>query len=115
MERPGANTLPCGFIAPSALQACRTDSTMKILEIPTHAELAERRLRESPYFFLKGLTCRFDSGTLTLAGRVPYQQLKRFAEKIVSRVDGVREVVNRVEVFDPVTSPNGFPGVRNAG
>ena len=65
------------------------------------ADAAERRLRESPYFFLKSLRCQFEAGVLTLRGRVPYWQLRQFAESIVSRIDGVREVVNRIEVFDP--------------
>ncbi len=75
------------------------------------AELAERRLRESPYFFLKSLRCQVESGVLTLSGRVPYRQLRQFAESIVSRVEGVREVVNRVEVFNPSAAQ----GVRSAG
>ena len=78
-------------------------------------ETAERRLRESPYFFLKSLSCRFDNGVLTLGGRVPHSRLKQFAESIVSRIDGVEEVVNRVEVFDPVLAPLGAQGLRNAG
>jgi len=78
-------------------------------------QLAERRLRESPYFFLKRLSCRFDSGTLTLSGEVPHFKLKHFAEEIVARVDGVSKVVNRVIVFDPAASPSGSPGARNAG
>ncbi len=62
---------------------------------------AERRLRESPYYFLKGLGCTVEGGVLTLVGRVPYGPLKQFAEAIVARVDGVCEVINRVEVYDP--------------
>ncbi len=80
---------------------------MTILTVRTSADAetisqdAERRLRESPYYFLKGLRCTVDGGVLTLVGRVPYGPLKRFAETIVGRVHGVREVVNRVEVYDP--------------
>ena len=64
-------------------------------------ELAERRLRESPYFYLKGLSCEFSMGVLTLRGCVPYEQLRRCAESIVARVDGVDEIVNEIEVMDP--------------
>lgn len=80
---------------------------MTILSLQTNLDAeaigltAERRLRESPYYFLRTLRCRVDAGVLTLVGRVPYGQLKQFAEAIVSRVDGVRAVVNRVEVYDP--------------
>jgi osmotically-inducible protein OsmY len=77
------------------------------------AESAQRRLRESPYFFLRALSCQCDRGVLTLRGSVPYGQLKQFAEAIVSRVEGVREVVNRIEVFDP--SRANLPRARTAG
>ncbi|MBI3838244.1 MAG: BON domain-containing protein [Planctomycetia bacterium] len=93
---------------------------MKILQLTNAAsagigDLAERRLRESPYFFLKNLRCEFNSGVLILRGGVPYRQLKQFAESIVSRIEGVEEIVNRVEVFDPVTGLISAPAVRNAG
>ncbi len=94
---------------------------MQILPITTEvalagvAEIAERRLRESPYFFLKTVNCHFHNGVLTLRGQVPYRQLKHFAEAIVSRVAGVEEVVNRVEVFDPVMGQLSAQAVRNAG
>jgi len=78
-------------------------------------EIAQRRLHESPYFFLKRVACEFHDGVLTLRGRVPYGQLKQFAESIVWRVEGVEEVVNQVEVVDPVRSPFIAPAVRNAG
>ncbi len=79
------------------------------------AEIAEQRLRQSPYFFLKNLACRFDAGVLTLCGRVPYRQRKQFAESIVSRVEGVERVANLVEVVDPLASPIVARGARNAG
>jgi osmotically-inducible protein OsmY len=93
---------------------------MKLLQLPDTApgkigELAEQRLRQSPYFFLKNLRCEFNTGVLTLRGCVPYGQLKQFAESIVSRIQGVEEVVNRVEVLDPVAGPIVARGVRNAG
>jgi osmotically-inducible protein OsmY len=80
---------------------------MTILSLQTNLDAeaigraAERRLRESPYYFLRTVQCRFDAGVLTLLGRVPYDQLKQFAETIVSRVDGVHVVINRMEVYDP--------------
>jgi osmotically-inducible protein OsmY len=67
----------------------------------TIVRLAERRLRESPYFFLKSVRCRAEGGRLTLEGRVPFSPLREFAESIVARVDGVREIDNRIEVYDP--------------
>lgn len=76
---------------------------------------AERRLRESPYFFLKDVHCRVDGDVLTLGGRVPFGQLKQFAESIVWRVEGVREVVNQIEVYDPATAVASVPRARSAG
>jgi osmotically-inducible protein OsmY len=94
---------------------------MKILPISAaHAPseiglVAERRLHESPYFFLKNLHCRYDQGVLTLLGRVPLPRLKQVAESIVVRVQGVEEVVNRIEVVDPTEPPLTAREVRNAG
>jgi osmotically-inducible protein OsmY len=77
--------------------------------------LAQERLRQSPYYYLKRLGCRFESGVLTLCGCVPYGQLRHLAEAIVSRVEGVQQVDNRVEVINPAGSPSGAPRARSAG
>jgi hypothetical protein len=79
------------------------------------AEICQRKLWESPYYFLKNLTCQCDDGVLTLRGQVPLMPLKQLAEKIVYRVDGVLEVVNRVEVVDPALVNASARAVRNAG
>lgn len=82
----------------------------------TPAEIAEQRLRQSPYFYLKSLRCRYASGVLTLQGRVPYRQLRQLAEAIVARVDGVELVANEVEVVEPgYYGPTSAPAARNAG
>lgn len=78
-------------------------------------QLAERKLRESPYYFLKSLRCHFREGVLTIRGQVPNAQLRKFAESIVGRVAGVEEVVNRVEVIDPMQWSIVAPAARNAG
>lgn len=93
---------------------------MQILPISTQAapsvgDIAQRRLRESPYFFLKSLNCTFHDGVLTLRGQVPISQLRQFAESIVWRVDGVRDVVNRIEVCDPALRTTVAQGARNVG
>ena len=66
-------------------------------------ELAQRRLRESPYYFLRSLTCHVNRGVLVLRGRVPHNRLREFAEAIVARVDGVQSIENQVEVCDPAS------------
>jgi osmotically-inducible protein OsmY len=77
-------------------------------------QLAERRLRESPYYFLKQIRCEFNAGVLTLRGTVPMWQLRQFAESIVARVEGVRKIENEVEVFDPLCEPIGVRAARSA-
>jgi osmotically-inducible protein OsmY len=84
MQDSSMNTIPLSSTTTSAI-----------------CEMAERRLRESPYFFLKWLSCHFDRGVLTLRGRVPNKRLREFAERIVLRVDGVQSIDNQVEVCDP--------------
>ena len=94
---------------------------MKILPLSTDSrpteieQIAQRRLRESPYFFLKRLNCHFDDGVLTLRGCVPFGQLKQFAEAIVGRIDGVQEVANHVEIFDAARGQLTAPAARSAG
>jgi len=79
------------------------------------SQLAERKLRESPYYFLRGLRCHYREGVLTVRGQVPNAQLRKFAESIVGRIEGVEEVVNRVDVIDPMHWSNVNPAARNAG
>jgi osmotically-inducible protein OsmY len=71
------------------------------LHEPDIGQLAERRLRESRYYFLRQLSCEFRHGVLTLRGCVPFPQLVGCAEAIVSRIEGVDAVVNCLEVSDP--------------
>jgi osmotically-inducible protein OsmY len=85
----------------------RTSLPMSILTLDDHfdpatvSRNAQHRLCASPYFYLRNLRCEVRDGVLVLEGRVPFAPLREFAEAIVSRVDGVRRVVNRIEVYDP--------------
>lgn len=63
-------------------------------------EAARRRLGQSPHLPLHGVTCRHHDGTLVLSGRVPRYYHKQLAQEVVRGVDGVVEVVNRIEVVD---------------
>jgi hypothetical protein len=78
-------------------------------------QLAQRKLCESPYYFLKNLRCHYANGVVTIRGQVPNAQLRKFAESIVGRIAGVDEVVNRVEVIDPMHWSLAAPAARNAG
>ncbi len=83
-------------------------------EVPPRnvATVAEQRLKASPYYFLKRITCEYAEGTLTLRGRVPIPQLLPLAESIVADVDGVIDVANCLELGDPFTAGR---EARNAG
>jgi osmotically-inducible protein OsmY len=63
------------------------------------ADLAERALRNSPYLALRNVTCEYQDGALTLRGHLPTYYLKQVAQAVVARVEGVRRVVNEVEVL----------------
>jgi osmotically-inducible protein OsmY len=58
----------------------------------------KRRLEESSYGFERRLDVAYDDGVLTLRGRVPSFYLKQTAQSLVAKVDGVRQVVNLVDV-----------------
>ncbi|HYT89933.1 MAG TPA: BON domain-containing protein [Gemmataceae bacterium] len=65
------------------------------------AELAEGRLRRSSYLALRGVSCAWDAGVLTLRGRLPSYYLKQVAQASVAQVGGVERVENRIEVVAP--------------
>jgi hypothetical protein len=64
------------------------------------AEVAESRLRGNGYLALRSISCTFDRGALVLRGYVPTYFLKQVAQEVVSKIDGVRAVDNRIEVAD---------------
>lgn len=59
----------------------------------------QRRLDESSYGFQQRLNIAYDDGVLTLRGRVPSFYLKQTAQTLAAKVDGVRQVVNLVDVY----------------
>ncbi|WP_406695619.1 BON domain-containing protein [Singulisphaera sp. Ch08] len=61
----------------------------------------ERRLRGSGYLALRGLSCELHAGIARLRGRVPTYYLKQVAQAIVSEIDGVRQVINQIEIVAP--------------
>jgi osmotically-inducible protein OsmY len=80
-----------------------TDSRTGVLEPPAPrragpADLAERALRSSPYLALRNVACDSRDGALVLRGCLPTYYLKQVAQAVVARVEGVRQVVNEIEV-----------------
>ena len=68
------------------------------------AEAAKRRLRRDTYLFNKQITCEFHEGVLILRGSVPTYYLKQVAQALVAEVEGVQDVVNKIDV-SPETLP----------
>jgi osmotically-inducible protein OsmY len=66
-------------------------------------ELARRRLQETSHRALRGISCRYHDGVLTLHGRLPSYYLKQVAQTSVSGVEGVRAISNCVEVIESIT------------
>ena len=58
---------------------------------------AEARLRRSSYREVRGVTCEFHEGVLTLRGHLPSFYLKQVAQSLVYGIDGVEEINNRLE------------------
>jgi len=79
---------------------------------PGVAELAEQRLKASPYFFLRYVSCEFAGGALVLRGRAPIPALLSVAESLVANIEGVVEIINCLEVGEPFSGPR---AARNAG
>jgi osmotically-inducible protein OsmY len=65
---------------------------------------ALRRLRRSGYSALRDVSCVVHGDSMRLLGRVPTYYLKQVAQAVVADVDGVRRVVNLIEVVAPQSS-----------
>ena len=61
-------------------------------------EQAKVRLQHSQYRAIRWVTCRFDAGVLTLEGHVPTFHYKQLAQTAVADIDGVRRIINEIEV-----------------
>jgi osmotically-inducible protein OsmY len=61
-------------------------------------ESAKGRLRNSPHLSLQRIWCEYDRGELFLRGQVPSFYYKQLAQEAVAGLEGVRQVVNDIEV-----------------
>jgi osmotically-inducible protein OsmY len=59
---------------------------------------AQDLLRTSPYKPVRRIACAYQDGRLVLRGRLRTFFHKQLAQEAVARVDGVRQVVNEIEV-----------------
>lgn len=62
---------------------------------------AEDRLRRSGYLAMSNVSCDAHEGVVYLYGRLPSYYLKQIAQAVAAGVEGVRRVVNRIEVCAP--------------
>jgi osmotically-inducible protein OsmY len=62
---------------------------------------AEERFRESSYLAVRTISCTVGDGVIHLHGSLPSYYLKQVAQELASSVEGVRQVINRIEVFAP--------------
>ena len=79
--------------------------------------VAQQRLHASPYHVLRDVQCELRDDSLVLRGHVSSFYLKQLAQEMVRKVDGVRGVVNTLEVGDRPQMPlaNGTCHVRSEG
>lgn len=86
---------------------------------PEIGELAEERLRSNAYLALKNISCEYREGVLTLRGCLPTYYLRQIAQTAVAGMDGVRAVVDRIEVVPAATrcrtERRTFETLRNPG
>jgi hypothetical protein len=69
-------------------------------------EKARERLKCSPYYAVRSLSCDFDGGVLRLRGRLTSFYHKQVAQEAVAGIIGVSEVVNEIDV---VPLPRNLP------
>ena len=62
------------------------------------AEAAKHRILHQPHLAMQRIWCEFDRGRLFLRGQVPSFYLKQLAQEAVIGMNGVRQVVNEIEV-----------------
>jgi osmotically-inducible protein OsmY len=65
-------------------------------------EAARNRLKESPHWAIRSLTCECYDGALFLRGHLPSFYLKQLAQEAVGKLEGVLQVINEAVVDTPV-------------
>ena len=62
-------------------------------------KVIEDRLWRSGYLALRNVSCLAQDDEVHLLGRVPSYFLKQIAQEIAGGVEGVRQVINRIDVL----------------
>ncbi len=61
--------------------------------------IAEARLGASSYHAVRRVRCTYEQGVLVLRGRLTSFFQKQLAQELVADIEGVKQVVNHVEVI----------------
>lgn len=64
------------------------------------ADVANARLQASSYSSIRRVYSMYDEGMLVLRGRLPTFFHKQLAQAAVANIQGVRQIVNQIEVLD---------------
>ena len=67
--------------------------------VPCVLESAQDCFENASHAALRKLTCEFARGVLILRGKVPSYYEKQLAQEAVRKIDGVRQIVNEIEVL----------------
>lgn len=86
--------------APVALPAAIADKD-SVLDKVSVLEKVQRVLAESSYRYLRRVHCAYEDGVLTLRGCMPTFYMKQTLQVLVAKVEGVKQIVNLVEVANP--------------
>jgi osmotically-inducible protein OsmY len=62
------------------------------------AETAKHQILHQPHLRMQRIWCECDEGCLFLRGQVPSFYFKQLAQEAVVGMEGVRQVVNEIEV-----------------
>lgn len=89
--------------------AASSDVKLSNVKLSNVEILVQKRLSQSAYYALRYLSCQDHEGIVTIIGRVPSYYLKQVAQTIVSSIEQVGGVINRLEVIQPLGDPPDEP------
>jgi len=89
-------------VASDSPEGRTTSASAEIHDCPFTSEdvlgKARECLKMAPYPRVRNVSCEYRDGALVLRGQLPTFFQKQLAQEAVSRLDGVTQVVNQIEV-----------------
>lgn len=74
-------------------------SSARPLDAKSLAEAARHRILHQPHLTQQRIWCECEQGRLSLRGQVPSYYFKQLAQEAVVDMEGVRQVINEIEVI----------------